>query len=175
MTEGDTLPIPERYTLGGLTAKLHPGQWITPLSGPGTVLAPHPEGALAMEVAMGKGRVILLGTFLGENNRDSNELERFVTALAIHARIEIPAAVVDPLPNGRNFVQVIAGRSNGKRVIFVFFPRECRCNATQLRLAGDYTGTGTFKDAVSGVSVTASENTLSVSNTNLSLAFLVES
>jgi beta-galactosidase len=174
LAAGETIPRASSYRVGKLTAKLASAQWITPLSGPGTVLATHPEGALAMEVACGKGRIILIGTYLGENNRDSVELERFVGALVEGAGVENPAAVVSPLPAARNFVQLIAGKSGSKRVLFVFFPRECVCDSTKLRLSPTFMASGRLKDAVSGRVVEVRGGQANVKNTDLAFAMLVE-
>jgi len=171
---GQTVPEATPYRIGKITASLSAAQWVTPLSGAGTVLAAHEDGALAMEVACGKGRVVLIGTYLGEHNRDSVELEKFVGALVEGAGVRGPVSVVTPLPKQRNFVQLVAGKSGEKNVLFVFFPRECVCESTMLRFSADFMIDGSWRDAVSGQIVEVKGGKAKVKNTDLDFAMLVQ-
>ncbi|MBI4978802.1 MAG: beta-galactosidase [Spirochaetes bacterium] len=172
-TKNKDLPAPAAYTINGIKASLFPAQWITPLTGSGTVLARHDEGALALETQCGNGRVIMIGTYLGENNRDSLEMERFIGAIVAGAKIAAPVSVQSPVPSGRNFVQIIAGKSSDKRVVFVFFPRECECKSAALSMTDGFTGV--LADAVSGENIRVTNGRCTVKNTDLAFAMLIES
>jgi beta-galactosidase len=168
-------PAAIAFRYAGEDISLAPAQWLTPFTHKkGTVFASDAEGALGVEVSCGKGRVILIGTYLGENNKDNPQLERFVNAVTRTAKVAPPVTVLEPLPAGRNFVQAIAGDSQKKKVVFVFFPRECDCKKTSLSFSPDYFNSGKLMDIVSGQSVTVRNGDCDVPNNNLALAILAE-
>jgi hypothetical protein len=123
---------------------------------------------------VGSGRLITLGTFLGAANHDRPALETFVSALAHSVSVGAPVAVGKPLPSGRDFIQVQCGLSGGRRMVYVFFPREKPVAKVTLRFAGAFEKAGTFRDLVSGASYNLKGNNLSVSDTDMSMAILVE-
>jgi beta-galactosidase len=103
-------------------------QWITPTRPVGQVWADHPEGALAQEIAVDDGHVILLGSYLsrGETTAERDAFDGLVTAIARRcgigpaARFEAPVAGEAHAPYFRH------GRSGERDVLVAFTPPSLR-------------------------------------------------
>ncbi len=117
-------------------------QWLTPLSTKtGTTLAACDDGALAMDIPVGKGRVIMYASYMSETyylastSQDGwveymndtymgpqamelcEQYEGFVAAICNKAGAMPTAEIAAPIGHG---VHVQTGISNGKRMAFVF-------------------------------------------------------
>lgn len=141
--------------LGDETFTLPAAQWLTPLVdagwSPGT--NNEAEAALLKEVAVGDGRVLLCGTYLGDAYSQSagdkaTAFEAFVAALTAHAGVVRPVTVVSSTPEGSDFVHVRMGAAPAtasdialRPVAFVFTPSP----ATEVTLSFR---PGTFGDTV---------------------------
>jgi len=118
---------------GGKTRKVPAKQWLTPFEGGrGTVLARSDGGPVGLEVAVGKGRVVLFGTYLcdayfeGASGKKkeyaglTGNFEALVEFLARRAGVWPAAVVAGAGKSAKAMVHVRAGRSGGRRVVFVF-------------------------------------------------------
>lgn len=154
-------------------------QWLTPWhNGKERVLANGKDGALVIEVPIGKGRLILCGVYLGDayfRNRTA-DFEDFLELLVHQAGWEPEIQVVSPLPKKASFVYTRSGESNGKRLIFVFFPTDC--NKVRLRFKPDFFPLRRVKDLVTGKDVslsnTANGQKVTLYAPELKLSILVE-
>jgi beta-galactosidase len=100
-------------------------QWLTPWQRhKGKVWADYADGALISEVPMGKGRMVLCGTYLGDPYLKSwtPDFEKFVELIIRRAGWEPEVEVVSPKPDKDSFVYVKHGESAGRKMVFVFFP-----------------------------------------------------
>ena len=101
-------------------------QWLTPWkpSGREKVCAEHSAGALISEVAVGKGKLILCGCYLGDAYLENKTpgFEKFVRTCVLNSgwqpEISVQATPGEPEP----FVYLKSGTSRGRRLLFVFFP-----------------------------------------------------
>jgi len=102
-------------------------QWLTPWrAGEGTVLAEGADGALLLEAPAGAGRVILGASYFGNAylTHWTADFERFVEFACRGAGWEPAVEVRTPVPNKDHFCYVKHGESGGKKVVFVFFPKD---------------------------------------------------
>ena len=121
---GDTIAV----TLGDRTLNLHLSQWLTPWQwDKGKILSSGDHGSLMSEVALGKGRLMLCGTYLGDAylKYRGPDFEDFVEILSRTSGFEPDVEIASPAPGPESFVYVKSGESNGKRMFFVFFPKGC--------------------------------------------------
>ena len=92
-------------------------QWATP-----------PEGAAPEEFGVtrsyGKGKIVYLGSYPGSAYRHkwNQEFESLLQAIVLDAGVELPVIVQEPKPQQDSFVYLKSGKSNGKTLLFVFFP-----------------------------------------------------
>ena len=116
-------------TLAGSTYVLPAAQWLTPMVEAG---GDEAHAALLKRVALGDGRVVFCGTYLGDaymeaGPRRGQAFEAFLLALATRAGVERPATVVSVTPGDGDFVHVKVGSApvgaQGERPLaFVFTP-----------------------------------------------------
>ena len=121
----DTIQV----TAGGRALRLGAVQWLTPWQkGKGRVLADGRDGALVTEVPLGKGKLVLCGTYLGESYLDkwTADFETFVAGLVRDAGWRPEIEVVSPRRTRNAFVYTKSGEAAGRRVLFVFFPPKCQ-------------------------------------------------
>jgi beta-galactosidase len=100
-------------------------QWLTPWQrNKGAILAENEDGALISEVPVGKGKMILCGTYLGDPYLSSRtaDFEKFVELTIRKSGWKPEAEVASPKPDKASFVYVKWGESAGKKMVFVFFP-----------------------------------------------------
>ena len=137
-------------TVGGETFMLKTEQLLTPwrLAAGGSAWATHPDGALLAEQPYGKGRLILVGTQLGEAYQANASpgfsalLERIVRDAGAEPGVEIlgPAAQA-----GTVFAR--HGKADGNSVIFVF--GSAGVESVRLGLSAEIAGAGRFRDLLS--------------------------
>ncbi|MGC9522302.1 MAG: beta-galactosidase [Anaerolineae bacterium] len=123
----DTIPL----SLGERTYRVLAAQWLTPMFERGSA---EREEALLKQVALDKGRMLFVGSYLGDaylaaRGEKARAFEDFLLALAAAAGVTRPVTVLSPLAAGNEFVHVRVGAapsadgSNGVRpVAFVFAP-----------------------------------------------------
>lgn len=99
-------------------------QWLTPWRvEQGCVRADHPDGGVVVEVSVGQGRLILCGSYLAEayQQTPSQDYEAFVAWIV--ATSGSSADVTVEAVNGADTVFFVKhGLSQGRRVVFLFFP-----------------------------------------------------
>jgi hypothetical protein len=150
-------------TFDGQAYELPAAQWLTPFdSGGDSVLGSISDGPLAVDLAVGKGRVILCGGYLGDAYYDGASLgnaefgphcgdfERFVARLARRAGARPTVEVFDSALASGGRVHIKLGRSGERRVCFVFFGEGCQ--SARLRFPSG-TFLGKARDLISGGSV----------------------
>jgi len=143
----DTLAI----ELDGAAHVLGLAQWITPLErGRGRVLADHPDGALLLDVSVGKGRVVLAGGYFGESYRGKNTpgFESFVDWTVRTAGVRPEVEIIEPLPDDTAFLYIKHGASQGRRMVYVFFQE--RHQRAHLRFPKGFFKTDRLTDLISG-------------------------
>lgn len=109
----------------GKTFKLHLHQWLTPWKVPeADIFCQNEAGALFSEVKVGRGKVILVGSYLGEFYFDQwyPGFEDFIETVCLANGAERDAVAVDDSVRADAFVYIKTGESQGKKVVFVFFP-----------------------------------------------------
>jgi beta-galactosidase len=116
-----------KAAVNGIKLNLGLTQWLTPWQkNKGTIWADHADGALVSEVPVGKGRMVLCGTYLGDPYLKSwtPDFERFVELIVRRAGWKPEVEVVSPKPDKDSFVYVKHGESTGRKMVFVFFPAD---------------------------------------------------
>lgn len=136
--------VNRRFTLIG-------SQWFTPwIIKRGQTWAKHGNEVLAGEAAVGKGRIIVLGTYLGETFFKENKggLKDFLKMICGRAgwRPEVEAVA-----DRKGDVYIRAGASGDKRVFFVFC--ECESKTVTIKIAGDSWRCQGLTDLISGKTV----------------------
>jgi len=128
--------------LEGQGLSLPVAQWLTPWDrGEGEAWALCSDGALISEVAVDEGRVVLVGSYLGDAyyQRRAEGFEQFLELLARRAGWVPEVEVLDPRPTQDAFVYVKSGGTDSGRLTFVFFPPDC--DEVGIRMRGeDYRG-----------------------------------
>ena len=134
------------------TVELPTFQWLTPLVGgkPQKVLSKHTDGALVSEYSFGEGRIIYLGSYLGESylNLWNSGFEQLITYACETAGVEDFVEVLSPRPTQSDFLYVKHGLANNKRIIFLFFPENFQ--SAQLLLKTNQNFSGSFRELFSG-------------------------
>jgi beta-galactosidase len=110
------------------------------------------DGAMLSQVKLGKGKVILCGTYLGDEYEKEcypdfeNLVLKFIeNAGAGTGGIKISAKTKNDF---NSFVYTRYGKSNGKDVAFVFFPSGC--DSATLSFTGEFFNSGKVRDIFSG-------------------------
>lgn len=137
-----------RRNLASETLEVHIGQeyltmgmaqWLTPWQrASGAIWADGLDGALVSEVAVGKGRLVLIGSYLGESyfEKWTPGFEHFVDNIARLAGWKPDFRHLLAQPNRDSFLYIKGGEADGRHVAFVFFP--VGCDQATLRFAPGY-------------------------------------
>jgi beta-galactosidase len=120
--------------LDGRTLRLPAKQWLTPLAeGAGHAMGAGTEGRLFVEVAVGQGRVLQCGAYLGdayfEGSSDgaspyapyADDFEAFVAGVVRGAGVAVQVEVLEPTGRAAAEVHVRMGHSAGRPLAFIFF------------------------------------------------------
>jgi beta-galactosidase len=144
-----------KATVNGQKLNLGLTQWLTPWQKrKGEVWADYTDGALISEVSVGKGRIVLCGTYLGDPYLKNwmPDFERFVELIVQRAGWKPEVEVVSPKPDKDSFVYVKHGVSFGKRIVFVFFP--ANKNEVHLKFKKGYFKSNRVTDIISNRKIT---------------------
>jgi len=126
-------------------------QWVTPwLSDSGQTWARYGKEILAGEVAIGKGRVILLGTYLGETyfKKRGCGLEDLLKMICARSGF---CRGVEAVSDRQGDVYIREGASGGKCVFFVFC--ESGCKTVTIKTTGESLRFQALKDLISDKTV----------------------
>jgi beta-galactosidase len=148
--------------IDGRELRMDATPWLTPWQrGRGEILADSDEGAAIVDVPVGKGRLVLCGSYLGQpyytrecgkdkgvDRSRTGDFERFVEATARRAGWLPEVEVLAPAPEAGRFLYVKTGESGGRKVVFVFFQEGHR--EARLRFAPGFIGGGAMKDLMTG-------------------------
>lgn len=111
-----------------------------------------PEGAMLARVKVGKGALLLCGTYLGDEYDKAcyTDFEDLVFELIRESGADTGAVMVEAQakPDFNSHVYVRYGRSRGKPVVFVFFPKGCP--SARLSFALDFWRDSRVTDLFSG-------------------------
>lgn len=146
------------FLLEGQPVTLGMVQWMTPWQRErGAVIADSPDGALITEVPAGAGRLVLVGTYLGESYFDqwTPGFERFVTWACRSSGWRPEVLPVEPAADKNTFVYTKYGRSGDQNLVFVFTPPACE--QARLELCPGFFASSTVTDLLSD-QVVAVEN-----------------
>ncbi|MBN1640878.1 MAG: beta-galactosidase [Anaerolineae bacterium] len=126
-----------RFVLGRRAYDLPVAQWLTPLhAGRDTVLATGADGPLAVEHLVDRGRVLLCGTYMGDAYHvgqagdpayapHSADFEAFLQQIVRGAGVRPAVEVLSTTPAGSGMIHATMGRSEERRMAFVFFDEAC--------------------------------------------------
>lgn len=137
--------------VGGRHLQLPATQWLTPWQiEHGDVMASHADGVLLARVPVGRGQVVLCGSYHGEcyARAYSADLEVLVDWVAGIGCVARPVRVVSPKPDETRFMYVRWGASGDMPVIFVFFPE--KVDSCTLSFQGLLDGHDAVHDIISG-------------------------
>ena len=146
------------FSLDGQSLTLGMVQWMTPWQrGRGAILADSADGALISDVPVDLGRLVLVGTYLGESYFENwtADFERFVAWACRSAGWQPDLLPVSPAADQTSFVYTKYGQSGDHRVVFVFLP--ANCEQATLQLAVGFFAQKQVTDILSG-------NSLAVNN-----------
>ena len=133
-------------------------QWLTPWRKErGRILSENEDGALVLEVPVGKGKVILCGSYFGDPylKNWSPDFEKFLRMMVYGAGVQFEVEVVSPKPSRDSFVYVKWGESEGRKVVFVFSPPLCR--QVHLKFKQSFFKSSAIKDLISGEKINIKE------------------
>jgi beta-galactosidase len=145
-------------TLDGRALRLGAAQWLTPWQkGKGRAIAECPDGAIIVEVPVGRGKLVLCGAYLGEAYRQkwSADFETFIDKLVRASGWQGLIEVISPRPTQEGFVYTKSGEALGKKVVFVFFPAGCA--QVQLRFQPGFFAGPAVEDIVAGRMLTLAD------------------
>ena len=131
-------------------------QWVTPYKAAGAVKwSGYENDILAGEVALGKGRVILMGTYLGETyfKKRAAGLEDFLKTICARSGFSPGAEAV---LGQKGEVYLRTGTSGDKRVFFVFC--QSGSGSVTIKTEGKLPQAGSLRDLISGQAVKGAVN-----------------
>lgn len=131
-------------------------QWLTPwLFDRGQAWARQGQEVLAGEVALGKGKIILLGTYLGETylTKRGRGLEDFLKTICARSGF---CRDVEVAGNRKGDIYIQEGASAGKRIFFIFC--ESKCGLVTVNIAKDILRSQTLTDLISSKTVKGIKN-----------------
>lgn len=137
----------EKYTLT-------PEQWVTPLqttdNTPFQLFARYEGNILAAEYPYGKGSIFYMGSYFGKAYKTTPnvEFEHFLRHITARTGAEPAVEVLHPQPEQNTFLYLRGGSSNGKYILFVFFPPDTA--EAVLRFRGTLFSGGCCRDLISG-------------------------
>ena len=132
--DGNALTV----AVGGRALHLPAAQWLTPFhAGGDTVLGTSTEGPLAVERVVGKGRVLLCGTYMGDAYYAGARgdaaytpyvphFQDFLSVIVRQAGIRPAVELLKAAPPACGSIYVQAGRSEERRMAYIFFHDECQ-------------------------------------------------
>jgi beta-galactosidase len=139
------------------TLNLGVKQWVTPWPRHDAqkIWAEHPDGPLVSEIAVGRGKLILCGCYLGDAYRDKQtpDFEKFVRACVTASGWQPKITAQSPVAAPDSFFYIKSGTANGQRLIFVFFPPDA--DTLTLHFAQDFLPSRSVIDLISGQTFTA--------------------
>lgn len=163
---------PVEFTIDGRKISLECDQWLTPFAdsenAPVEVYAKYKDLALGARYSCGKGNVIALGSYFGNSylETENPDFEAMMDKFAAEAGVE---RVFEMLTD--KFIYVKSGTSDGKQMLFCFFPdSESVC---RIRLARPEFN-GSFTDLLSGQKVAVVNGVAEFKSACRNLAVLVE-
>lgn len=139
---------------GGEELTMGMTQWATPwaaqVGAAGQAWAAGRDGALVADVPVGQGKLILLGSYLGEPYLENWRpgFERFLEHIVRSSGWQPEVQVVSQQAARDSFIYIKTGESQGRRLAFVFFP--AGCDQATLRFAPGFFAAGRAEDLLTG-------------------------
>ena len=138
--------------LGDMDISLGAAQWLTPLIANPALRthASHGDGALLASRSLGRGTILYCGSYPSEayGKDQTSGFEDYLHWIAREAGWQPDVEVLSPAPGAQSFLYVKYGSSNGRRVLFVFFPPDCDC--AHLRFHAGFFTSSHLVDIISG-------------------------
>ncbi len=132
-------------------------QWTTPwrmkVDASTRVRATSGDGALLAEIGVGRGKVVLCGSYFGEayHHERGEGFERFVAETARASGWKPDVEALRPVPTKDAFIYLKHGLSGSTRLVFVFYPEGVADAELRFR-PGFFSGAVT--DLISGTTIT---------------------
>jgi len=128
-------------------------QWLTPMTNTrknGVVWARNKEGILAQEFPLGRGRIIMIGSYLGNSYMETHEpaFERFLETIVRQAGWRPAVEVVDPQSTQEKFLYIKTGKSGSRNMLFVFYPEGIA--EARLRIKQEFFPNNSATDIITG-------------------------
>lgn len=160
----------------GQTFPLHLTQWLTPWENTsGEVLCEHSEGAIISQMPVKAGKVILVGSYLGEAYFQDwyAGFEDFIAAICDASGCGAEVWATGETVRSDSFVYIKSGESQGKKVVFVFYPKEA--DTVTLQFAPGFLGASNLVDCVGGNVYPVNDELVIVNSPAQRVSVLVES
>jgi beta-galactosidase len=143
-----SLKTPISVEVEGQALSLAATTWTTPLDD---------EDTLFREAAVGSGKVIFLGSYLGEGYwaDKTADFETLLESIVRGAGWTPAVECLSPTPQPDQFVYLKHGASGGRNVAFVFFPPEVE--VASLRFAPGFFPGGMARDVIAEQAVTLTD------------------
>ncbi|EIP99579.1 beta-galactosidase [Opitutaceae bacterium TAV1] len=134
-SDGASGDVYRKFVYNGNDYRVGVSQWLTPIRGGGEDKKRGEAETLCTMKHFGKGAVIHLGSYLGNACRDkwNPGFEALLRAIVLDAGVICPVETAPP--DETDFLYLKSGTSNGRTLIFVFFPKNT--NSAQITLAPD--------------------------------------
>jgi beta-galactosidase len=161
---------------GGQKFPLHLTQWLTPWENTrGEVLCTHSEGAIISRVRVKAGKVILVGSYLGEAYFQDwyAGFEDFIAAICEANGCGAEVWATGETVKSDSFVYIKSGESQGKKMVFVFYPKEA--DTVELRFAPGFLRASNMVDCVGGNVYPVNDGLVIVNSPAQRVSVLVES
>ena len=126
-------------------------QWLTPWQkDKGKVLSENKDGALILEVPVGRGKMILCGSYFGDPylKNWTPGFERFLDRIIRDAGLWPEVEVISPKSSRDSFVYVKWGRSEDRKIVFVFSSQSI--DQVHLRFKKGFFTSPHIRDMISG-------------------------
>ena len=159
----------------GKTYSLHLHQWLTPWTVENAkVYCENQDGALVSEVSVGNGKLILIGSYLGQSYFYDwyAGFENFLEAVCITNGAVQDARSKDFAIQSDSFVYIKTGESQGKKVVFVFFPKGI--DQVTIQFADGFLQQSNLIECIQDKKVQVEKNELTLHATELQVSVLVE-
>ncbi len=157
------------------TYELHLSQWLTPWDiKDGVTYCHDKDGALVSEVNVGQGKMILIGSYLGQAYFDDwyDGFENFLEALCIDNGAIQDAKVQDVEIKADSFVYIKTGESQGKKMVYIFFPKDE--DEVTVQFSGSFLNVQSVYECIEGKTYPIKDHVVTLKTTDLRVSVLME-
>ena len=166
-------------SINGQTINLGAKQWLTPWQPMvGNILAKSDQGSLITEVRIGKGKLVLCASYLGQAyyEKPSQGFESFIKHITDQANCQPEFEIIAPRCGQDSFLNVRTGTSMGKKVVFIFF--QAGHNKAHIRFKPGFFSSAAVRDIITqkkfDLEQTPSGQELKMKKPPMGLAMLID-